>query len=173
MILKIYFVFRLFVQSDRECRAICEETPDCRFYYWYPIDYSPSPLYCYLFRRWVSVYALSVCVPVLSVCAPLLAAVGSIVSVPDLAWQPIYINFHIKQSSRSWEMGSPPYSISAHSCLIVHEASIRVWTMACCHMLLSVTYCCLSYSSVSHMLMSVSTPCLSHAAFCRMLMSGT
>ena len=22
-----------------------------RFYYWYPIDYSPSPLYCYLFRR--------------------------------------------------------------------------------------------------------------------------
>ena len=26
-----------------------------RFYFWYPIDYSPSPLYCYLFRRsvWV------------------------------------------------------------------------------------------------------------------------
>lgn len=28
----------------------CEDTPGCRFYYWYPIDYSPAPLYCYLFR---------------------------------------------------------------------------------------------------------------------------
>ena len=84
-------LFRLFTQSDGQCRAICEDTPDCRsvvrthhgdqctltrpvkvtdctpdhintkrhffwtffyrFYYWYPIDYSPSPLYCYLFRR--------------------------------------------------------------------------------------------------------------------------
>ena len=87
---------RLFVQSDRDCRQFCEDTADCRFYYWspfsfnplsiffaknfcrksakeinyfalnwgfcrypiiiiiffrYPIDYSPSPLYCYLFRR--------------------------------------------------------------------------------------------------------------------------
>jgi hypothetical protein len=22
-----------------------------RYYYWYPIDFSPSPLYCYLFRQ--------------------------------------------------------------------------------------------------------------------------
>lgn len=45
-----YIDHRLFVQSDRLCREICSETPECRFYYWYPIDYSPSPLYCYLFR---------------------------------------------------------------------------------------------------------------------------
>ena len=25
---------------------------DCfRYYYWYPIDFSPAPLYCYLFRQ--------------------------------------------------------------------------------------------------------------------------
>ena len=46
-----YIDHKLFVQSDRQCLAICQETPDCRFYYWYPIDYSPKPLYCYLFRR--------------------------------------------------------------------------------------------------------------------------
>jgi len=49
-----YIDHRLFVQSDRQCRSICEETPDCRFYYWYPIDYSPSPLYCYLFRSCIN-----------------------------------------------------------------------------------------------------------------------
>jgi len=49
-----YIDHRLFIQSDRQCRAICEETPDCRFYYWYPIDYSPSPLYCYLFRSCIN-----------------------------------------------------------------------------------------------------------------------
>ena len=33
----------------------CHHRVPCpRFYYWYPIDYSPSPLYCYLFRRSVS-----------------------------------------------------------------------------------------------------------------------
>ena len=25
---------RLFVQSDRDCRQFCEDTADCRFYYW-------------------------------------------------------------------------------------------------------------------------------------------
>lgn len=45
-----YIDHKLFVQSDRQCLATCQETPDCRFYYWYPIDYSPKPLYCYLFR---------------------------------------------------------------------------------------------------------------------------
>jgi len=49
-----YIDHRLFTQSDRQCRAICEETPDCRFYFWYPIDYSPSPLYCYLFRSCIN-----------------------------------------------------------------------------------------------------------------------
>ena len=28
----------------------CEDHGECRYYYWYPIDYSPAPLYCYLFR---------------------------------------------------------------------------------------------------------------------------
>ena len=28
----------------------CEDTAGCRYYFWYPIDYSPAPLYCYLFR---------------------------------------------------------------------------------------------------------------------------
>ena len=46
-----YIDHRLFTPSDESCRDICEKTPDCRFYFWYPIDYSPSPLYCYLFRR--------------------------------------------------------------------------------------------------------------------------
>jgi len=45
-----YIDHRLFVQTDPDCRQFCEDTADCRFYYWYPIDYSPSPLYCYLFR---------------------------------------------------------------------------------------------------------------------------
>jgi len=28
----------------------CEDHGECRYYYWYPIDYSPAPLYCYLYR---------------------------------------------------------------------------------------------------------------------------
>ena len=28
----------------------CRDVGDCRFFYWYPIDYSPAPLYCYLYR---------------------------------------------------------------------------------------------------------------------------
>jgi hypothetical protein len=52
-----YFLYaallsRLFVQSEADCSAICQETTDCRFFYWYTIDYSPAPLYCYLFRRY-------------------------------------------------------------------------------------------------------------------------
>jgi len=45
-----YIDHRLFVQSDRDCRQICESSKGCRFYFWYAIDYSPAPLYCYLFR---------------------------------------------------------------------------------------------------------------------------
>ena len=29
---------RLFVQSDRDCRQFCEDTADCRFYYWWPFS---------------------------------------------------------------------------------------------------------------------------------------
>ena len=28
----------------------CQENSECRYYYWYPIDYSPAPLYCYIYR---------------------------------------------------------------------------------------------------------------------------
>ena len=28
----------------------CHDIGDCRYYFWYPIDYSPAPLYCYLYR---------------------------------------------------------------------------------------------------------------------------
>ena len=28
----------------------CQDIGDCRYYYWYPIDYSPAPLFCYLYR---------------------------------------------------------------------------------------------------------------------------
>lgn len=45
-----YIDHTLFVRQAATCREKCEDTPDCRFYHWYPIDYSPAPLYCYLFR---------------------------------------------------------------------------------------------------------------------------
>ena len=46
-----YIDHKMFVQSDQECLSLCQESVECRFYYWYPIDYSPKPMYCYLFRR--------------------------------------------------------------------------------------------------------------------------
>eukprot|EP00095_Tigriopus_kingsejongensis_P005001 snap_masked-scaffold139_size317827-processed-gene-0.5 protein:Tk05001 transcript:snap_masked-scaffold139_size317827-processed-gene-0.5-mRNA-1 annotation:"kelch domain-containing protein" len=45
-----YIDHMLFTKTTAQCRTRCEDTPGCRFYYWYPIDYSPAPLYCYLFR---------------------------------------------------------------------------------------------------------------------------
>jgi hypothetical protein len=32
------------------CFRRCQENSECRYYYWYPIDYSPAPLYCYIYR---------------------------------------------------------------------------------------------------------------------------
>ena len=40
----------LFVESQSDCRQKCQDHTECRFWYWYPIDYSPAPLYCYLYR---------------------------------------------------------------------------------------------------------------------------
>lgn len=40
----------LFVPTQTDCRQKCQDHTDCRFWYWYPIDYSPAPLYCYLYR---------------------------------------------------------------------------------------------------------------------------
>ncbi|XP_040569991.1 uncharacterized protein [Lepeophtheirus salmonis] len=45
-----YIDHYLFTASEEKCRERCDENGECRYYYWYPIDYSPSPLYCYLFR---------------------------------------------------------------------------------------------------------------------------
>ncbi len=45
-----YIDHTLFTKSTEQCRQKCEDMGGCRFYYWYPIDYSPAPLYCYLFR---------------------------------------------------------------------------------------------------------------------------
>ena len=40
----------LFVDTQTECKQKCQEHTECRFWYWYPIDYSPAPMYCYLYR---------------------------------------------------------------------------------------------------------------------------
>ena len=40
----------LFVDTQTECRQKCQDHTECRFWYWYPIDYSPAPMYCYLYR---------------------------------------------------------------------------------------------------------------------------
>ena len=45
---------RLFSPTLAACRTACEETEGCRYYYHYPISYSPAPLYCYLFRQCAS-----------------------------------------------------------------------------------------------------------------------
>ena len=38
-------------QNLEECKEFCQDTPDCRYYWWYPIERSEYPLYCYLFRQ--------------------------------------------------------------------------------------------------------------------------
>ena len=65
-----YIDHTLFTKSSEDCRDVivvvkdslfynmkysqhrrqCEDMGGCRFYYWYPIHYSPAPNYCYLFR---------------------------------------------------------------------------------------------------------------------------
>jgi hypothetical protein len=38
------------IQQNFLARSSCQENSECRYYYWYPIDYSPAPLYCYIYR---------------------------------------------------------------------------------------------------------------------------
>ena len=42
--------FLLSIATQTDCRQKCQDHTECRFWYWYPIDYSPAPLYCYLYR---------------------------------------------------------------------------------------------------------------------------
>ena len=40
----------LFVETITDCRQKCQDNAECKYWYWYRIDYSPAPLYCYLYR---------------------------------------------------------------------------------------------------------------------------
>jgi len=42
---------KLFTQNREQCRDMCRGRRGCRYYYWYPISYSPAPLYCYLYSH--------------------------------------------------------------------------------------------------------------------------
>jgi hypothetical protein len=41
----------LLFQNLEECKEFCQDTAECRYYWWYPIERSEYPLYCYLFRQ--------------------------------------------------------------------------------------------------------------------------
>ena len=41
---------KIYLETQTDCRQKCQDHTECRFWYWYPIDYSPAPLYCYLYR---------------------------------------------------------------------------------------------------------------------------
>ncbi|TRY74923.1 hypothetical protein TCAL_07513 [Tigriopus californicus] len=42
---------KFFVESTDECKIHCQATNGCRYYWWYPLDYSESPAYCYMFQQ--------------------------------------------------------------------------------------------------------------------------
>ena len=42
---------RFFVPNLESCAEYCRDTQGCRYYWWYPIENSASPLYCYLFQQ--------------------------------------------------------------------------------------------------------------------------
>ncbi|XP_040571187.1 uncharacterized protein [Lepeophtheirus salmonis] len=42
---------KFFVQSSEKCGKHCLETEGCRYYWWYSIEESEHPMYCYLFRQ--------------------------------------------------------------------------------------------------------------------------
>eukprot|EP00095_Tigriopus_kingsejongensis_P003413 maker-scaffold1126_size61158-snap-gene-0.10 protein:Tk03413 transcript:maker-scaffold1126_size61158-snap-gene-0.10-mRNA-1 annotation:"microneme protein " len=42
---------KFFVASTEECQQHCQQTDGCRYYWWYPLDYSEAPAYCYLYRQ--------------------------------------------------------------------------------------------------------------------------
>ena len=42
---------KFFVPTVETCGNHCRDTPGCRYYWWYPIENSENPLYCYLFQQ--------------------------------------------------------------------------------------------------------------------------
>ncbi len=42
---------KFFVPSLEICAEHCRASEGCRYYWWYPIENSESPLYCYLFQQ--------------------------------------------------------------------------------------------------------------------------
>ena len=42
---------KFFVPTVEMCGNHCRDTPGCRYYWWYPIENSENPLYCYLFQQ--------------------------------------------------------------------------------------------------------------------------
>ena len=42
---------KFFVPSSERCKRFCQDTEDCRYYWWNPIGNSEAPQYCYLFRQ--------------------------------------------------------------------------------------------------------------------------
>ena len=42
---------KFFVPTLEECAEHCRDTQGCRYYWWYSIENSQSPLYCYLYQQ--------------------------------------------------------------------------------------------------------------------------
>ena len=42
---------KYFIESNEVCKEICQGTYGCRYYYWYPMEHSEAPRFCYLFRQ--------------------------------------------------------------------------------------------------------------------------
>lgn len=42
---------KFFVPNLEACAENCRNTEGCRYYWWYPIENSESPLYCYLYQQ--------------------------------------------------------------------------------------------------------------------------
>ena len=42
---------KFFVPTVEMCGNHCRDTAGCRYYWWYPIENSENPLYCYLFQQ--------------------------------------------------------------------------------------------------------------------------
>ncbi len=41
----------MFVEREEDCLYYCQMTEGCRYWWWYPIERSESPQYCYLFQQ--------------------------------------------------------------------------------------------------------------------------
>ena len=45
-----FLAVKYFVPTVETCADHCKDTEGCRYYWWYPIENSDNPLYCYLFQ---------------------------------------------------------------------------------------------------------------------------